>query len=50
MNDAKEAAAKLFKTAEPQNTLSEHQREQQAIRDNHQRLKAERLAREAALP
>jgi hypothetical protein len=47
MNDPMEEAAKVFKTAEPQHRIREYEREQQAIRNNHQRLKAERLAREA---
>jgi hypothetical protein len=38
----------LFKQLpEPAPAMSEYQKEQQAIRDNHQRLKAARLARES---
>jgi len=37
----------MFKQEEPASTLSEYEREQLAIQKNHERLKAERLAREA---
>ena len=48
MSDTLEEASKLFRRIEPAPTVTEYQREQQAIRDNYQRLKAERLARETA--
>jgi hypothetical protein len=35
---------------QPAPTVNEYQREQRAIRSNFERLKAERLAREAANP
>jgi hypothetical protein len=41
----------LFKTPEPTPvTVSEYAREQQAIRDNHQRLRDARLKREVSAP
>ena len=46
MRDNLAEAAKLFRQIEPAPTLSEYQREQQAIRANLERLRAERLARE----
>jgi hypothetical protein len=50
MNDKKiEEAQRLFKTAKPAPTMTEYQREQLAILANRDRLKAERLAREAHL-
>jgi hypothetical protein len=42
-----EQILQLFKQAEPAPTISEYEREQRAIRANYERLKAERLAREA---
>jgi hypothetical protein len=48
MDDISEEASKLFRQIEPAPTLSEYQREQQAIRANLERLRAERLAREAS--
>jgi hypothetical protein len=47
MTDTNQEALQLFKQAEPAPTISEYQREQLAIRANYERLKAERLAREA---
>jgi hypothetical protein len=46
--DKNNEASALFKPAEPAPTVSEYHREQQTIRSNLERLKAERLAREAA--
>jgi hypothetical protein len=46
MTDPKTEASKLFKQ-QPTSTLSEYERERLAIRNNRERLKAERLAREA---
>ena len=48
MSDTLEEAWKLFRRIEPVPTVTEYQREQLAVRANHKRLKAERLAREAA--
>jgi hypothetical protein len=49
MNDTTlEAALRIFKQLAPTPTSSEYEREQQRIRANYERLKAERLAREAA--
>jgi hypothetical protein len=49
MNDRKlEEARRLFEQTKPVPTMSEYEIEQQRIRENHQRLKAERLARETA--
>ena len=39
---------KVFEQAKPVETISEYEKEQQAMRANFERLKAERLAREAA--
>jgi hypothetical protein len=48
MNDTKfEEAEKLFGRIEPTPTMTEYQRDQQRIRATYERLKAERLAREA---
>jgi hypothetical protein len=48
MNDTKfEEASKLFRRIETAPTMTEYEREQQAVRANYERLKAERLAREA---
>ena len=41
-------AERLFARPQPAQTISEYEREQQRIRANMERLKAERLAREAA--
>jgi hypothetical protein len=51
MTDPKLDASKLFKQVDPAptSTLSEYEREQEAIRKNRERLKAERLAREAKI-
>jgi hypothetical protein len=49
MNDQiLEEAERLFEQAKPVQAISEYQREQQAIRSNFERLKAERLARKTA--
>jgi hypothetical protein len=48
MNDKNfQEAAKLFDRAEPAPTVSDYEKEQQALRANFERLKAERQAREA---
>jgi hypothetical protein len=41
-------AARLFVAPQPAPTMNEYEKEQQAIRSNFERLKSERLAREAA--
>jgi hypothetical protein len=41
-----EEALRLFKPTKPAPTICEYEREQQRIRANYERLKAERLARE----
>ena len=46
MSDISEEASKLFRQIEPTSPMTEYQREQQAIRENLQRLRAERLATE----
>jgi len=48
MSDNLEEAPKLFRRIEPAPTMTEYQREHQAVRANHERRKAERLARDAA--
>lgn len=40
-------ANKLFKAAEPKKNMTEYEKAQQSFQDNRERLKAERLAREA---
>jgi hypothetical protein len=47
MNDKIKEAESLFKQTEPVLMTTEYQREQQALHANRERLKAERLAREA---
>jgi hypothetical protein len=50
MNDQiLEEAERLFKQFKPVLTISEYAREQQAIRSNFERLKAQRRAREEAV-
>jgi hypothetical protein len=46
MTDPKLEASKMFKQEVPASAMSEYEREQDAIRKNRERLKAERLARE----
>jgi hypothetical protein len=45
---AEREAQKVFKQPEANNTLSEYERDQNALRDNLRRLRAERLRRESA--
>jgi hypothetical protein len=48
MNDQiLEEALRIFEPAQTAPAISEYEREQQAIRSNFERLKAERLARES---
>jgi hypothetical protein len=49
MTDPKLEASKLFKQDMPISTLSEYEREKIASHKNRERLKAERLAREAKI-
>jgi len=50
MTDPKyDEALALFDQPKPAPAMTTYQREQQRIRDNHQRQKAERLAREEAI-
>jgi hypothetical protein len=42
-----EAAQQLFEKVEPAPPITEYEREQQRIRANYERLKAERLERES---
>jgi hypothetical protein len=44
---AEREASKLFQSADQKKGMTEHSLAQKAIRDNRERLKAERLAREA---
>jgi hypothetical protein len=47
MNDTKfNEAQTLFEKTKPAPIVTEYEREQQRIRDNYERLRAERLARE----
>ncbi len=45
---AEREARKVFRDADAKTALSEHERTQRAFHANRERLKAERLAREAA--
>jgi hypothetical protein len=45
---AEREARKIFRDADAKVAVSEHERAQQAFHANRERLKAERLAREAA--
>jgi hypothetical protein len=47
MTDLKLEASQFFKQPEPTPVMTEYEREQLAIQKNRERLKAERLAREA---
>lgn len=47
---AQREAQKAFKDADTKIVISEYQRDQNALQANRERLKAERLAREAAPP
>jgi hypothetical protein len=47
MTDPKSEASQFFKQPEPAVTMSAYQLEQETIQKNRERLKAERLAREA---
>jgi hypothetical protein len=47
MNDPKQQAEQLFKEQKPTTTMSEYEREQEKIRANLERLRRERLARDA---
>jgi hypothetical protein len=47
MNDPKQQAEQLFKEPKPTTTMSEYQIEQEKIRANLERLRRERLARDA---
>jgi DNA-directed RNA polymerase alpha subunit len=46
---AEREARKAFRQVEAEKAMTDHERAQQALRENRERLKAERLAREAAL-
>jgi hypothetical protein len=48
LTSAQREARKAFKQADSKVALSEYERTQEAFHANHERLKAERLAREAA--
>jgi hypothetical protein len=47
MNDPKQQAEQLFKEQKPTSTKSEYERDQEKIRANLERLRKERLARDA---
>jgi hypothetical protein len=47
MNDPKQQAEQLFKEPKPTSTMSEYLIEQEKIRANLERLRKERLARDA---
>jgi hypothetical protein len=47
MNDPKQQAEQFFKEQKPTSTMSDYEREQDKIRANLDRLRRERLARDA---
>jgi hypothetical protein len=47
---AEKAAQRAFRDLDASNAITEHENEQQAFHKNRERLKAERLAREATAP
>jgi hypothetical protein len=48
MTPAERAARKFFREADASKVMTEHERAQKAFQENRERLKALRLAREAA--
>ena len=48
MTKAEREARKAFRELDSEKAMTEHEIAQKAFRTNHERLKAERLAREAA--
>ena len=48
MNKAEREARKAFRQVKAEQAMTEHEIAQEAFSKNHERLKAERLAREAA--
>ncbi len=50
LTQAEREARKVFAAQEAEKALSEYEAEQRAFHANRERLKAERLAREAAAP
>jgi hypothetical protein len=48
MSDNKQEARKAFRPSDSKGLLTEYEKEQRALRNNLERLKAERLARESA--
>jgi hypothetical protein len=50
MTPAQREARRIFAAAEAKKALSEHEKAQKAFYENRERLKAERLAREAEAP
>jgi hypothetical protein len=46
---AEREAEKAFKKVDPKTAMGDHQKAQKSFDENRQRLKAERLAREAGL-
>lgn len=48
LSKAERAAQREFRQIDAEKAISEHQKAQRAFRKNYERLKAERLAREAA--
>jgi hypothetical protein len=49
-NKNRDDARKAFRSSDTKGPLTEYEKEQRALRKNLERLKAERLAREAAKP
>jgi hypothetical protein len=50
MTQAEREARRVFAAAEAKKALSDHEKAQKAFHENRERLKAERLAREADAP
>jgi hypothetical protein len=50
LTPAQREARKVFAAAEAKKALSDHEKAQKAFHENRERLKAERLAREAQAP
>ena len=50
LTPAQREARRIFAAAEAKKALSEHEKAQKAFHENRERLKAERLAREAEAP
>ena len=50
LTSAQRAAGKVFRTVEAEKAVTQYKKDQDAFNSNRERLKAERLAREAGEP